>query len=84
MDRPGLIGERAIGLFLLAFLALNPPILSIFSAETILLGVPLLYLYLFGAWGVIIALVGLHAKAAMGSRDGQTPPPPGTDQAEGP
>ena len=29
MDRPGLTGERAIGLFLLAFLALNPPILSI-------------------------------------------------------
>ncbi len=84
MDRPGLTGERAIGLFLLAFLALNPPILSIFSAETILFGIPLLYLYLFGVWGVIIALMGFHAKAAMGSRDEHHGPRPGEDRARGP
>ena len=83
MDRPGLTGERAIGLFLLAFLALNPPILSIFSAEAILFGIPLLYLYLFGVWGGIIFLIGLHAKAAMASRDVQPRPRPGKDRARG-
>ena len=84
MDRPGLTGERAIGLFLLAFLALNPPILSIFSAETILFGIPLLYLYLFGVWGLIIALVGFQAKAAMRSADQQRGPRPGGDRARSP
>ena len=70
MDRPGLIGERAFGLFLVALLLLNPPILTIFSAEAFLFGVPLLYLYLFGVWGGIIALIALHAFAARPRRGG--------------
>jgi hypothetical protein len=64
MIRPGLVGERAIALFLLALLAFNPPILSIFSAEAFVLGLPLLYVYLFCAWAGVIALVGLQAVAA--------------------
>jgi hypothetical protein len=73
MYRPGLIGERAIALFLLAVLAFNPPLLSIFSADVIVFGVPLLYFYLFCAWAGIIALIGLHAvsgnrSAGVGGR----------------
>lgn len=68
MDRPGLIGERAFGLFLVALLLLNPPILTIFSAEAFLFGMPLLYVYLFSVWGGVIALIGLHAFAARPRR----------------
>ncbi len=73
MQGPGNMGERAIALFLLAFLAFNPPLLSIFSADLIIFGVPLLYLYLFCAWAGVIALVGLNAVA--GNRTvGEEPP----------
>jgi zinc transporter ZupT len=68
MQPPGLIGERAIGLFLVAFLAFNPPVLSIFSTEVFLFGVPLLYFYLFGVWGGIILLIGVHSLAAKARR----------------
>jgi len=77
MHGPGFIGERAIALFLLAFLAFNPPLLSIFSADLILFGVPLLYLYLFCAWAGIIALIGLQAVSGRRSADEEPPAPPG-------
>ncbi len=81
MDRPGLIGERAFGLFLVALLLLNPPILTIFSAEAFLFGVPLLYVYLFGVWGGIIALIGLHSFAVRPRRQ-ETAGGAGSDAAE--
>ena len=77
MQGPGFIGERAIALFLLAFLAFNPPLLSIFSADLTLFGVPLLYLYLFCAWAGVIALIGLHAMSGRRSAGEEPPAPPG-------
>ena len=65
MTRPPLRGERAIALFLFAFLAFNPPILTIFSKDTVIFGLPLLYFYLFSAWGLVILLLGLHATGAL-------------------
>ena len=76
MNGPTSIGERAIALFLLAILAFNPPLLSIFSADVILFGVPLLYLYLFCAWAGIIALIGLHAVSGSRSAEREPPAPP--------
>lgn len=82
MHGPGHIGERAIALFLLAFLAFNPPLLSIFGADVILFGLPLQYLYLFCAWAGIIALIGLHAVS--GSRtEGVEPRSPPDEQPGG-
>ncbi len=75
MNRPGLVGERAFALFIVAFLAFNPPLLSIFSAEVFLFGVPLLYVYLFCAWAGIIALVAVQAVAAARSPDQSGEPP---------
>jgi len=57
MGQPTRMHERLLAVFLFALLALNPPILSIFSARLFPFGVPLLYLYLFGVWAAII--VGL-------------------------
>jgi hypothetical protein len=50
-------GDRLIALFLLGVLAFSPPLLAIFNTDSLVLGVPLLFLYLFGAWIAVIALV---------------------------
>lgn len=61
MARPEAKGERSLGLFALGLLIFNPPLLSIFSVEASLFGLPLLYLFLFGAWAMLIALLALNA-----------------------
>ena len=45
--------DRLIGLFILAVLLFNPPILNLFGG--FVFGWPALYIYLFIAWAVIIA-----------------------------
>ena len=55
---------RFVALFLLGAVAFNPPLLAVFDVDTLVLGVPLLYVYLFAAWAVLIALVRLVAKGS--------------------
>ena len=45
--------DRLIGLFLLGIILFNPPILNLFGGT--LFGWPTLFVYLFCAWGLIIA-----------------------------
>ena len=61
MSRPGERGDRSIALFLLALLLFSPLFLSIFSSEKLFFGFPPLFLYLFAAWGGVIASVGWSA-----------------------
>ncbi len=61
-SRPGIAGARSMALFLLGIVAFSPPLLVIFGAGTPILGVPLLYLYIFLVWGALIALVRLAAR----------------------
>jgi len=49
--------QRLIALFVLGVLIFNYPILSLFSVETLLFGVPVQYLYLFGIWGAFVWLL---------------------------
>ncbi len=53
--------DQLIGVFALACVLFNPPLLDLFSGRTIL-GWPLLYVYLFGAWAVVIAIVAFVAE----------------------
>ncbi len=46
--------DQLAGIFAFGLILFNPPLLNLFSGGTIL-GWPLLYAYLFGAWGSIIA-----------------------------
>ncbi len=62
-----MVSARVIALFLLGMVAFNPPLLAIFDVDTFVLGVPLLYVYLFAAWGVLIALVRLAAERSSGA-----------------
>ena len=52
-------GERLGLLFLLGILLINFPILAIFHRAQTFVGIPILYLYLFGVWtaGILAVFV---------------------------
>jgi hypothetical protein len=52
-------GQRLVALFLLGCLLFSYPLLSIFSQDSMLWGIPILYLYIFIAWGAFIGLMAL-------------------------
>lgn len=56
MTRENINGRRLVGLFLLGMLLFNFPMIYLFNRPVVVLGVPVLYLYLFTAWTVIISL----------------------------
>ena len=55
MTRSSLKGQRLVALFLLGCLLLNYPLISLFAGAAQLVGVPVLYIYVFVAWAVLIA-----------------------------
>ena len=50
-------GQRLIALCLFGFLLFNYPILALFNAPSTVLGIPVLYAYIFCAWAVLIGLM---------------------------
>jgi hypothetical protein len=60
--------DRLIGLFLLALMLLNPPLLMLFGAGDTVFGLPLLYVYIFVAWLLIIAAVAWIAERRTARR----------------
>ena len=54
--------QRLVALFLLGCLLFNYPLLSLFNNPAEIFGIPLLYAYLFFAWGLLIALMALVAE----------------------
>jgi len=67
MNRSRATSEVSIVTFLFAVLVLNPPVLSLFSIDVFFFGIPLLYLYLFAVWSVMIMLI---AWIAIGGERG--------------
>ena len=59
MTRYSKINKRLVALFLLGCVLLNYPILSLFNLEILIFGLPLLYVYLFGIWCLLIGLTAL-------------------------
>jgi hypothetical protein len=57
VTRSSRVGQRLAALFLLGCLLFNYPLLAIFNVRAAVLGIPLLYAYLFCAWALLIALV---------------------------
>jgi len=53
---------RLVGLFLLALLLFNYPLLAVFNRDGAVFGVPVLYAYLFAAWSAVIALAALLVR----------------------
>ena len=54
--------ERLVALAFLGFLLFNYPLLSLFSTEGTVLGIPVLYAYLFTSWALLIALAALALR----------------------
>lgn len=57
MKKTGDSGEKCAALFLLGIVLIFPPVLSIFNVDTLVFGVPLLFIYFIAAWGALIALL---------------------------
>jgi uncharacterized membrane protein len=54
--------QRFVALCMLGMLAFNFPILALFNVTGTLLGVPVLYAYVFAAWAALIALMAFVAE----------------------
>ncbi len=57
MNRSAITGQRLVAVFLLGCVLFNYPLLSLFNKPWKILGVPLLYIYIFGAWALLIAVM---------------------------
>jgi hypothetical protein len=55
---------RVIAVFLLGCLAFGYPLLALFNVPATVLGVPVLYLYVFGAWAALILLIAWAVQRA--------------------
>jgi hypothetical protein len=56
--------ERLIALFLLGALLFSPALLALFAREETVAGVPLLFVYVFGAWSALVALLAWLSRGA--------------------
>lgn len=57
MIKATLTGQRLVAVFLLGCVLVNYPVLSVFSPGGTWGGIPVLYLYVFGVWAAVIALM---------------------------
>jgi hypothetical protein len=55
--KSSLTGQRLMAVFLCGWLLFNYPLLELFNSSTRVLGIPLLYAYIFGAWMLLIGAV---------------------------
>ena len=54
--------QRFVALCMLGMVLFNFPVLALFNVPGSVLGVPVLYAYLFVAWAALIALMALVAE----------------------
>ena len=59
MPRANLLRQRLLALFLMALFALYSPVVERSASAPGLLGLPALYVYLFGVWAAVIAAAAL-------------------------
>lgn len=57
MNRSAITGQRLAAVFLLGCVLFNYPLLSLFNKPEEIFDVPLLYIYIFGAWAFLIGLM---------------------------
>jgi len=53
---------RFVALCMLGLVLFNFPVLALFNVAGTVLGVPVLYAYIFAAWALLIALMALVAE----------------------
>jgi len=55
--------KRLMGVCLLGWILLTAPILSLFNRPILVFGIPLLFLYVFSTWALLIALIYLATRS---------------------
>lgn len=55
--------QKLVGIFALAILLFNFPLIGLFSDQGLIFSLPVLYVYVFCSWAVIILLTYLVNKA---------------------
>lgn len=55
MRKSKLMRQRLVAVFLIGMLLLFSPLKALFDKPELLFGLPLLYIYLFGVWILLIA-----------------------------
>ncbi len=55
MDKFEVKAQRLVALCLLGVLLFNYPMLALFNVAATAFGIPVLYLYIFTAWSVLVA-----------------------------
>ncbi|MFP4682031.1 MAG: hypothetical protein ACLFMW_00025 [Ectothiorhodospira sp.] len=68
--------ERYVAAFLLGLVLFFPPLLAVFDAPARPMGIPLLFLYLYGAWLGLILVIVLVALRSVHTDEGEDPPGP--------
>jgi hypothetical protein len=59
MNRSSIKGQRLAALFIIGCLLFNYPLLHLFNSAAEMLRIPLLYVYIFGAWAALIGVMAL-------------------------
>ena len=74
-------GDRLVALFLLGLALFSPPALAIFNFEVLIAGMPVLFVYLFGAWLALVVLIAVTLRPR--ARDAQDADAGPIDEMEG-
>ncbi len=56
--------SRFIGLFLLGNFLFCYPVMTLFNTKAVFLGIPILFLFLFSAWLILISLMIICAETS--------------------
>ncbi len=59
MNKPNVKAQRLAAAFLLGCLVFNYPFMALFNHSDLVFGVPLLYVYVFAVWSLLIALLAV-------------------------
>jgi hypothetical protein len=59
MFRSAVKGQRLVVVFLLGVVLFNYPLLALFNRTASVVGIPVVYVYIFGAWALLIGLAAL-------------------------
>ncbi len=59
MSKPNTKNPHLAALFLLGCLLFNFPLLALFNQPGLVFGIPILYVYMFAAWALLIALLAV-------------------------
>lgn len=65
-------GDRLIALFLFGVVLLNPPLLEVFGAGHTVFGWPLLAVYLFAVWALLIVFLAIYVEVYLARRTGKS------------